>query len=497
MPYEIKEHNGQHCVFKKGEGSPMKGGCHSDHGDAVNHLRALYANEKRSMSYLASSAQFSEGDNLLWIEALPAKTWFDPRYGEVPVTQEKLQRFVKNFNTGVRGQKVMSDYEHGIDPAKGKKASGEFKKMEIRAQDDSTPTLYVGIEPTPTALNEIQNGEWRYFSLDWEDYWIHPETQQIHEDVVIGGALTNRPVAKGMAPINFSEVVNTDDLFEYLPEAAKEPGSGLLDHELPQDDSTGSRIDTVHSDTEPGGGGYGSKDTVTSPHGFHEGGVEMNEEQLKLLREHLGLAEDADVDAVLSSAKTLSENMQNAEKELEPLRELEKAQQERKKFAEMYPEEAKELEESRKDRQQRFAKQFAESLEGRRVIRKSGTGDAVTEENTTLGLSALALDGIEACAKEFSEGKPTFDTFKNALDAIFDNGIVDYGNKGSERKPENDELEVPGVGTPAARKMFGEKVSEIMEEDKLDSRAALVEAAKRFPQLAEAWRGYSAETSRA
>jgi len=485
-------------VYKKGESEPIHGGkgsCHATRAEAVDQLRALYASEKRSMSYLATSAQFSENENLLWIEALPAKNWFDPRYGEVPVTQEKLQRFIRNFNSGVRGQKIMSDYEHGIDPSKGKKASGEFKNMEIRTQADGTPTLYVGIEPTPTALNEIKNGEWRYFSLDWEDYWIHPETQQVHEDVVVGGALTNRPVAKGMAPINFSEVVNTDDLFEYLPEAAKEPGTGLLDHELPQDDSVGSRIDEVHSDDEPGGGGIGNKDTVTSPHGFSEGGGEMNEEQLKLLRERLGLAEDADVDAILDSAKTMSEELATANEELEPLRELEKAQQERKKFAEMYPEEAKELEEARKDRQQRFARQFAEGLEKRRVVKKSGTGDNIKEENTTLGLSALALESIETCAKEFSEGKPTFDSFKGALDAIFDNGIVDYGNKGSERVPENDDLVVPGVGTPEARKMFAEKVNDIMEEDKLDSKAALAEAAKRYPELADAWRGYSAATT--
>ena len=55
-------------------------------------------------------------------------------------------------------------------------------------------------------LEEIINKEWKYFSLEWDDVWEHPDGI-VYEDVVMGGALTNRPVAKNIMPINFSEIL--------------------------------------------------------------------------------------------------------------------------------------------------------------------------------------------------------------------------------------------------------------------------------------------------
>lgn len=583
MPWEVKQNGEQFCVHKQGESSPIKGGCHDDQEDAVKHMQALYASNAMSeggelaiSSYLAFAENASVGDDgLLWVEALPAKTWYDPRWGDVPIDENKLSNFIKNFNENVRGQEVTTDYEHGLDAAKGKKASGTYRKFEIRPRGDGVVSLWAGIEPTPTALAEIKNKEWKYFSVEWEDEWTHPETKQVHQDVIVGGGLTNRPVAKGMMPINFSEVfieqtaeeakkfavwstayVNNlpDSAFlfvesggkkdsegktvprsnrhlpykdangnvdlphlrnaiarapqmkdvpagvvsriqvkarkllgaksmaeiltieaEMAPEEFQEPGTGFIDPSINADDSAdeGWRRDT------PPGGEDGTvpdrSDTVTPVNDATKEVNTLTEAELEELRTLIGINEHGDV---VQAVKAMSE-------ELKPLRELREQVEANKKFAEEYPDEAKRLDELEAQSQQQFAKTFSEAFETKRVSRKVGEGDEAKDEATTLGFSALVLDNIETCAKQFSEGAPTFDAFKGVLDSIFDNGIVDYGNKGSERVPEIEDTPTDRV---SAGKQFNEKVMEIQKKDELTFEVALAEAAKQYPKLAEAWR---------
>jgi phage I-like protein len=460
--------------------------CHSDEKSANDQRKALYANNAMSEggvttnSYYAFAEEAIIGDDgLIWIEALPAKVWHTPNFGEVPVDESKLQNFVKNFSDNIRGQEITTDYEHGADPAKGRKASGTFRKLEIRPRDDGVVSLWAAVEPTPTALNEIKNKEWRYFSLEWEDEWTHPETNQVHKDVIVGGALTNRPVAKGMAPINFSEVAA--DFLDVNPEQFDEPGQvnpGVDDDHMVDDSGKeGWRVDDAPDDPR--------RETVSDPNegspNLNEGGESvLTEEQLKELFASLGLGDDAKPEEALVAAKAMSE-------ELEPLRKLREETNAQKKFAEEYPEEAKRLAELESNSQATFAKQFAESFETKRVVEKSGEGDQVVEKPTTLGLSARVLDEIGTLTKEFSEGSPKFDTFKNVLDALFDNGIVDYGTHGSTRE-NNDDEPVVTPGTKSGRVAFSEKIKEIQAKDELSFDDALVEAAKRHPKLAEAWR---------
>ena len=50
MPWNIRMRGGKHCVVKEGESSPVPGGCHDTHEQAVRHQRALYASEASSSS---------------------------------------------------------------------------------------------------------------------------------------------------------------------------------------------------------------------------------------------------------------------------------------------------------------------------------------------------------------------------------------------------------------------------------------------------------------
>lgn len=67
MPWSIEQRDGKYCVIKKGETSPVPGGCHASRADAVKHQRALYANEPSSMTASVSSVA----------PLKPPKSWFE------------------------------------------------------------------------------------------------------------------------------------------------------------------------------------------------------------------------------------------------------------------------------------------------------------------------------------------------------------------------------------------------------------------------------------
>lgn len=143
----------------------------------------------------------------VWLEALPARNYHTPMYGEVPVTVEKLNKMVNGFKQGIRGQDIAVNFDHGMDRAKGNKAAGWYKDFEIgQSSVDGSPTLKALVQFTDEAANEIKAGAWKYFSMEWDDLWQANDGTK-YEDVIIGGAITNRPVAKHMAalPVNFSE----------------------------------------------------------------------------------------------------------------------------------------------------------------------------------------------------------------------------------------------------------------------------------------------------
>src|SRR6266404_5135141 len=145
---------------------------------------------------------FAEGDDGVWIDALEAKTYHTPEYGEVPVSATKLQNLADSFKNSIRGIDIATDYNHGKDAAKGGKASGTIKDAAVEGNK-----LRLKVAFTDTAKAEIKAGEWKYFSSDWTDVYTHEDGKK-HFDVLLGGGLTNRPVAKGLnpLPVNFSEL---------------------------------------------------------------------------------------------------------------------------------------------------------------------------------------------------------------------------------------------------------------------------------------------------
>lgn len=150
-------------------------------------------------SDLAGGITLAEGKRA-WLKMMGIGEYQHPSYGKIQFTPERLARFLSNIKNRVRGIDPDIDYEHKADPAKGNKAAGWVKDAELRADG-----LYGLVEFTPSAVTEIKDGEWRYFSPEFQDEWTDAQGVT-HQDVLMGGGLTNRPFLKDLLPVNLSEL---------------------------------------------------------------------------------------------------------------------------------------------------------------------------------------------------------------------------------------------------------------------------------------------------
>jgi hypothetical protein len=498
--FKIVKKGDQFCVADP-DGSPIQGGkgsCHANRADAVKQLRAIYAQKGKTFSeksLYVPTKQFSSllesvntpGDELPWIQIFPFGHWSHPVYGDdaAVVSYDTAARYVKNFNDNVRRQDIAIDYEHGEDKAKGNKASGWYRAMELR--DDG---VYAQIEFTEPAKQEIKNGEWRYFSPLFVDLYEDAETNEVFEDVIIGGGLTNRPWMKDMVPINFSEAVLEEKTIKYRFKdgrwiasdndgdnwrTATEAEVAELEHSEP---GTGSppQPRTDEEDRSGDKDGQGIRRDTPPPQDNKEGSnMKLSADALKLL----GLPEDAD-EAAIETAITTSFA------QLPQLKEFAEKNAKAKKFSEEFPEEFKRMQELALAEAGRASKAFAESYE--RVTHTEGTDDNKVVSKTNRGPSAIVLSGIETFHKRFSEGDATMDDFKGLMDTIFtDKAFVDYGEVGSSRQREDSH----GDGSDVA-KAFAEKVQGIMVEyagkgTPVSWEVAVSEGTTRYPDLAKAY----------
>lgn len=143
--------------------------------------------------------EFSEGDSVVWLQAMPLGNWTHPTHGPINVTPERVQEFANNVQANVRGQDLDIDYDHKEYSGE---AAGWVKGAQARADG-----LWLGVQLTASALQKVKEKAYRYFSPEFTDKWKHPSTGTVHKNVLFGGALTNRPFLKGILPINLSEVM--------------------------------------------------------------------------------------------------------------------------------------------------------------------------------------------------------------------------------------------------------------------------------------------------
>jgi len=134
------------------------------------------------------------------IEVLRAGEWEHPQYGLIKIGEDDIDKFVQSFDNKIRKVDLAVDQEHM--PEKG--AAGWYRELK-KVVEDGKAKLKATVEWTKLGQQLIKDGIFKYFSPEFDFDYEDQETHDHFENVLIGGALTNRPYFKSLAPVALSE----------------------------------------------------------------------------------------------------------------------------------------------------------------------------------------------------------------------------------------------------------------------------------------------------
>lgn len=157
-----------------------------------------------------------EEEGVTHLQALPLGSYKHPLHGIINITADRVKRFANNVTNRIREAGLDVDYDHKRHSGK---AAGWIRSAEAR--DDG---LWIGVEFTEDAKASIKKGEYKYFSPEFLDKWVHPKTGAKFEDVLLGGGLTNRPYLRDILPINMSELDEGGEVEEFLKKLREKLG---------------------------------------------------------------------------------------------------------------------------------------------------------------------------------------------------------------------------------------------------------------------------------
>lgn len=148
--------------------------------------------------------KFDDSTNTTWVHALPLGSYNHPVYGKIEIDSTRANKFAKSVKEKTRGIECSINYDHNNEA----EASGWVKDAEARGDG-----LWLQVDFVKDAADKIKDKKYRYFSVEFDDQWEDSQGNK-HEDVIFGGALTNRPFMKNLTPINLSDayVSNAFDL---------------------------------------------------------------------------------------------------------------------------------------------------------------------------------------------------------------------------------------------------------------------------------------------
>lgn len=156
-----------------------------DHPGAVRFLSGLHVN-------------LEEGKTSSWVTLTRTGTFSDPRYGKFDITKDMLLSMVRNFDARTYGQDIFADVSHRPDLG----AAGTFLGLKIEGD-----RLRAQVEWTPYGIDAIKSKGYKYFSVEFHENWQDNEAGKKHGTVLLGAALTVRPVIKGLDPVLLAEYI--------------------------------------------------------------------------------------------------------------------------------------------------------------------------------------------------------------------------------------------------------------------------------------------------
>lgn len=251
-----------------------------------------------------------------------------------------------------------------------------------------------------------------------------------------------------------------------------EPGTGLGGEPVPRPDPEDEHVD----DWKAGGARLQRPPNIPE---LEES--EMNREFLVRLADSLGVKySEATTDEELA---TLVETQLTSTTEL--VREIDQGTQEATKqieFAKQFPEQAEKLRKLEETSQKHDAREFATGLANFQLVE----GEGNDERKIDYKLSALAQTTVSESHLKLAQGILVHDDLAQLVKHVA-LGAVEQGEKGSSRLEDAYDGAPQGATVRETRQLFTDKVIQLMENDSLDRPAAIAEASKRFPKLAEAY----------
>jgi hypothetical protein len=383
-------------------------------------------NDKVKRGFLLKFADATVVDDLTRI-VVPFGDWKHPFYGEEVIDKTRADRFATNFKNNAFGNELHGNYDHGLDAAKGNKASAWVKDVDVT---DDGLALYVKF--TDTAREEVERGEWRYISPEWYDEFENPATRETHHDVLAGFALTNVPFLRGIAPINMSDLV-----LEVADQEHRDPGEPLPPPQdpvatpPPQDD-----------------------DSRTKSNEKAEVGEQQVDELETYLRELFEIDSETDLKEALSPIADEAKALKVAKDQTEEM----------KTFKEKFPAEWERLHKLEAAQRKQDAKSFADTF-----------------RHGERGLAPTTLELVEEAYEkdEFSAEK-----VKEILAHVLETGTVKYGEVGTTQVPDDD-----GSATGDQVQVFADKIAQIQRESdgKMTYQDAYLKVATENPELLKAY----------
>lgn len=152
--------------------------------------------------FLSQAIELADGQKQTWVTVTRTGDFSDPRYGNFSITPVMLAQMVSNFDKQVAGQDIFVDVAHKHSDG----AAAKVLKLTVEAGK-----LRALVEWTPFGIDAVQNRGFRYFSAEFHENWADNEQGAAQGCVLLGAALTIRPVIKHLDPVQLATPDLDDD----------------------------------------------------------------------------------------------------------------------------------------------------------------------------------------------------------------------------------------------------------------------------------------------
>lgn len=142
------------------------------------------------------------------IQVLPTGKWNHPAYGPIIIDASDITEFKNNFDKGLRKDIPITEGHQFMEE---KPAVGWFSELIDRGSQG----LFATVEWTQKGITLLQEKAYKYFSPEFYSEYEDPQSREIHANVLVGGALTNKPYFKELKAVVLSEQTINKPFYQF------------------------------------------------------------------------------------------------------------------------------------------------------------------------------------------------------------------------------------------------------------------------------------------